>query len=212
MFNYLYIFSAVAIGCVIGYRAGRYRSVSSQNRGEALVCREIQARFGSPDFHLLNHITLKLNDGTTQIDHILVSKYGIFVIETKGYSGWIFANAQQPTWTQVLYASKCKFQNPIFQNARHVHAVQRLLDFLPPNSVKSAVVFAGRAEFKTEVPAGVYSLPSFINFIQTHTEEVLSLNRVQFCVGRLETMRLAISKQTDLEHLESLQRRHGKRT
>jgi hypothetical protein len=111
----------------------------------------------------------------------------------------------------VLYGSKSKFQNPIFQNARHMNAVQELLDFLPPNSVKSAVVFAGTAEFQTEVPAGVYSVSGFINFIKDHTEEVLSFNRVQFCVGRLETARLAVSRQTDLEHLQSLQRRHGRR-
>lgn len=111
----------------------------------------------------------------------------------------------------MLYGSKSKFQNPIFQNARHMNAVQELLDFLPPNSVKSAVVFAGTAEFQTEVPAGVYSVSGFINFIKDHTEEVLSFNRVQFCVGRLETARLAVSRQTDLEHLQSLQRRHGRR-
>lgn len=38
----------------------------------------------------------------------------------------------------------------------------------------------------------------------------MSANRLQFCVGRLETTRLAITKQTDLEHLKSLERRHGR--
>jgi hypothetical protein len=92
--NYSYILAAVAVGYVLGYIAGRYRAISFQNRGEALVRREIQAHFGAPDFHLLNHITLKLNDGTTQIDHILVSRFGVFVIETKGYIGLIFCQRQ----------------------------------------------------------------------------------------------------------------------
>ena len=84
--------------------------------------REIQANFSGPDFHLLNHITLKIKDGTTQIDHILVSRFGVFVIETKDYKGWIFANAMHATWTQVLYRVRFKFQNPILQNMRHVRA------------------------------------------------------------------------------------------
>ena len=66
-----------------------------------------------------------------------------------------------------------------------------------------------QAEFKTEMPSGVYTLPGLIDNLRAATEEVMSLNRVQFCVGRLETARLAISGQTDLEHVKSLQRKHG---
>ncbi len=171
--------------------------------------RELQANFSDPDFHLLNHITLKLKDGTTQVDHILVSRFGVFVIETKDYKGWIFANAKHATWTQVLYRVKFKFQNPIFQNMRHVRAVEELLEFLPPEAIKSAVVFTGSAEFKTDMPSGVYTLSGLIDHLKSSTEEVMSLNRVQFCVGRLETARLAITGQTDLEHVKSLQRKHG---
>ena len=197
------------LALAIGYLLGRYRATSYQNRGETLLRREIQTTFSGPDFHLLNHITLKIKDGTTQIDHILVSRFGVFVIETKDYKGWIFANAKHATWTQVLYRWKFKFQNPIFQNMRHVRAVQELLDFLPPEAIKSTVVFTGRAEFKTEMPSGVYTLSGLIDYLRAATEEVMSLNRVQFCVGRLETARLAISGQTDLEHVKSLQRKHG---
>jgi hypothetical protein len=104
---------------VLGYLLGRYRASSFQNRGEALVCRELQANLSGPDYHLLNHITLKLKNGTTQIDHILVSRFGVFVIETKDYKGWIFANAKHATWTQVLYRLKFKFQMAFPQTYRH---------------------------------------------------------------------------------------------
>ncbi len=205
----LIAFGFIFFAFAVGYWLGRYRASSAQNHGEALVCRELQANFSGPYYHLLNHITLKFKDGTTQIDHILVSRFGVFVIETKDYKGWIFANAKHTTWTQVLYRWKFKFQNPIFQNMRHVRAVEELLDFLPPEAIKSAVVFTGRAEFKTEMPSGVYTLSGLIDHLRTATEEVMSLNRVQFCVGRLETARLAISGQIDLEHVKSLQRKHG---
>ena len=92
---------------------------------------------------------------------------------------------------------------------RHVRAVEELLEFLPPEAIKSAVVFTGRAEFKTDMPSGVYTLLGLIDHLKSATQEVMSLNRVQFCVGRLETARLAITGQTDLEHVKSLQRKHG---
>jgi Nuclease-related domain len=203
----LCILLALAVGFVIGrYRASR--TASFQNYGEALLSRVALTNFGPPDYHLMNHVTLQINDGTTQVDHILVSRFGVFVIETKDYKGWIFANANQANWTQVLFNWKFRFQNPIFQNFRHVRAVQGLLDFLPPGAIKSVVVFTGKAEFKTEIPQGVFGIAEFVDYLREQTVEVMSVNRVQFCVGRLETARLAISGKTDVEHVQSLERRH----
>ncbi len=208
----LYVFLALAVGFVIGrYRANRSRRESAyQNRGEALLSRVALKNFVPPDYHLMNHVTLQMQDGTTQIDHILVSRFGVFVIETKDYKGWIFANATQAKWTQVLFNFRFKFQNPIFQNVRHVRAVQGLLDFLPPDAIKSVVVFTGQAKFKTGIPEGVFSVSGLVDYLRDQTVEVMSLNRLQFCVGRLETARLAISGQTDVEHVQSLDRRHGR--
>ena len=169
----------------------------------------MKKRFVAPDYHLLNHVTLRLKDETTQIDHILVSRFGIFVIETKDYKGWIFAGPNNPYWTQVLYRAKFKFRNPIRQNSRHVRAIQELLDFLPADTIQSVVVFTGDAEFKTDIPDGVFTLATFLRFIEARAMEVMSLNRAQFCVGRLETARLSISKATDVEHVQALRRRYG---
>jgi hypothetical protein len=205
------ILVALVMGFVIGrYRVKRaYPAYTFQNRGEELVRRAALRHFGPPDYHLMNHVTLQLDDGTTQADHILVSRFGVFVIETKDYNGWIFGDVKDANWTQVHFYNRFRFQNPIRQNFRHVMAVQNLLDFLPPGTVKSVVVFTGEAEFKTAIPPGVFSLSDFMTYLRQQNVEVMSLNRLQFCVGRLETARLAISRQTDVEHVESLQKRHG---
>lgn len=206
---YLVIALALAISYALGRFHARYRTSTFQNRGEALVSRELQSNFNGPDYHLLNHITLKLKDGTTQIDHILVSRFGVFVIETKHYNGWIFANAKQATWTQVLYRQKFKFQNPIFQNMRHVEAVKNILDFLPSSCVQSLVVFTGNAKFKTDIPPGVVTASELIKYLRNHVDEAMSVNRLQFCVGRIETARLAVSREIDLEHVKNLEHRHS---
>ena len=171
--------------------------------------RSLQLHFAAPDYHLLNNVTLRLKDGTTQIDHILVSRYGVLVVETKDYKGWIFADAKQANWTQVPFRRKFRFQNPIFQNYRHLRAVQDTLDFLPGDAIKSVVVFTGEAEFKTEIPAGVFGITRFIDHLKDQRDEILSLNRVQFCSGRLESCRLALTRKTDIAHVQSRQRRFG---
>ena len=57
-------------------------------------------------YHLIKNVTLPTDDGTTQIDHIMVSVYGVFVVETKNLRGWIFGSPNQKTWTQKIYIER----------------------------------------------------------------------------------------------------------
>lgn len=159
--------------------------------------------------HVLNNITLRFADGTTQIDHILITEKGILVIETKHYRGWIFANRNNKKWTQVIYRVKYKFQNPIHQNFKHVHAVRQLLDFLPKESIQGLVVFTGDATFKTAIPPGVIEYSQLQDYISHLCFGSLSENRIHFCVGRIECQRLEITGITDVEHQRFLERKFG---
>ena len=76
----------------------------------------------------INNVTLPTDNGTTQINHINVSRFGIFVIATKNMSGWIFGDEKSPQWTQSLSGGrKFKFQNPLHQNRRHVKTLEAFL-------------------------------------------------------------------------------------
>ena len=197
------------VALVVGYVIGRRPMHLFQNRGEAELRGAILKRCRPPEFHLLNHVTLRTKDGTTQIDHLLVSRFGVFVIEAKDYKGWIFANSADRHWTQVLFRAKFRLRNPIHQNYKHVCAVRELLNFLPPEAVISVVVFTGTAEFRTPMPDGVYYLKGFLVHLAGVNREVIPLSHMQLCVGRLETSRLAVSKRTDVEHVQRLRDRYG---
>ncbi len=74
---------------------------------------------------MLNDLTLPDGEGaTTQIDHLLLSPFGVFVIETKNYKGWIFGSERQKQWTQKIYKKSFKFQNPIHQNYKHMKVLE----------------------------------------------------------------------------------------
>lgn len=193
----------------ISFVAGRLRVYQLQNQGEAAVRRAITSALGSPEYHLLNNVTVPTRDGTTQIDHVLVSRYGVFVIETKHYAGSIYANPTAATWTQAFVKTKFKFQNPIFQNFKHIKAVQSLLPFVPADAVLSVVVFTGKAEFKTPRPDGVFLLRGLVAHLNSFNAEVLTRDRIESCVGRLECQRLALTRKTDIEHRMHLQRKFG---
>lgn len=210
IFTYHYIVP-FTVGVLVGIyiHLFRGRRIIRQNQGESSVRKVIVENFESPNYHLLNNITIPIQDGTTQIDHILISTKGVFVVETKNYSGWIFGNEQSRQWTQVIYRVKSRFQNPIHQNYKHLKAIQDLLEFLPKEQIHSVVVFAGNAEFKTPIPKGVVYLGQLVDYIQDYKDEVISFNRLEFCVGRLECKRYELTKRTDLEHQAYLSRKIG---
>ncbi len=80
------------------------------------------------DHKCLDDLMFSVGDRTTQIDHLVVSPYGIFVIETKNYKGWLFGNDNCKHWTQTFGKNaKYKLQNPIWQNKYHIKAVKSIL-------------------------------------------------------------------------------------
>ena len=80
------------------------------------------------DHKCLDDLMFLVDDRTTQIDHLVVSPYGIFVIETKNYKGWLYGNDNRKHWTQTFNKNaKYKLQNPIWQNNYHVKAVKGIL-------------------------------------------------------------------------------------
>ena len=83
----------------------------------------------APKFVINNLVLESANGRTSQIDHVVINQNGVFVIETKNYSGRIYGNDSQINWTQVLNYGRVKnhFYNPIKQNYTHICVIQELL-------------------------------------------------------------------------------------
>lgn len=103
-------------------------------------------------YKVFNDVFIPTANGTTQIDHIVVSPYGIFVIETKNYKGWITGGENSYKWVKNVYGKKYEFPNPIIQNRGHVAALKKLLRVYGSDVFVSVVVFAMRCKLKTKIP------------------------------------------------------------
>jgi len=173
--------------------------------GERKVSRKLNffGKYGKryPTYH---NVTLKTPDGSTQIDHILISPNGIFVIETKNLKGWIFGGENQRQWTQTLYKNKYKFQNPLFQNYKHVKALEKLLN-ADINTIFNIVVFVGRSKFKTTMPRNVVNIRKLVPLINTYTDKVLSSETIQSYSLEIENA-IANNEFTKNEHIANIRR------
>lgn len=169
--------------------------------GELIVNISAKLFLDKEKYHLIKNITLPTEDGSTQIDHIIVSIYGVFVVETKNMKGWIFGSQNQKSWTQQIYKHKNKFQNPLHQNYKHTKTLGELLG-LSENLMHSVVVFVGNSAFKTEMPENVTYGKGYIRFIKSKQQLVLSEAEVRNVTRKIEAGRLTPSFKTNREHVK----------
>ena len=179
--------------------------------GESVVNIATWLKLEKEVYHRLNNITLPLaNGGSTQIDHVIVSKYGIFVIETKNYKGWIYGTEKQKQWTQAFAnGRKFKFQNPLRQNYLHIKTLAELLA-LETSYFHSMIAFIGECELKTrnELPAHVLK-GGIVSYIKSKQDEILTLEEVASIVEQIETSRFTKSWRTNRAHKAYLQDKHA---
>ncbi len=169
--------------------------------GEFKVNLEAKMFLNRTEYHLIKNVTLRIGDGTTQIDHIIVSKFGVFVVETKNMKGWIIGSPKQKTWTQKIYKQSRKFQNPLLQNYKHVKTIESILG-LNDQQIHSVVVFTGDSTFKTELPENVTHGKGYIRFIKTKNKVIISDAEVEKIVSKIESGRLTPSFKTHREHVK----------
>ena len=124
-------------------------------------------------YTVLNNVMLNSERGTTQIDHIIVSSYGIFVIETKNFKGWIYGNDNSDKWTQVLYKRKYQFPNPLHQNYKHCVALKTLIG---NDKIKiiSIVAFSSKAKLKIKTFNNVIYYKHLYRLISRYDDENIS--------------------------------------
>ena len=158
-------------------------------------------RLPKTEYNCLKDITLPTTDGTTQIDHIVISRFGIFVIETKNIKGWIFGSANQAMWTQQIYRHRNQFQNPLRQNYKHTQTLAQLLE-LPNDVIFSVIVFIGDSTFKTTMPDNVTYASACLSYIRAQTEQVLTLEQVAQITTAIADKRLTANIKTHMQHVK----------
>ncbi|MDI5892838.1 nuclease-related domain-containing protein [Halomonas rhizosphaerae] len=174
--------------------------------GETLVKVIAKFRLSAETYRPIHNVTLPTPDGSTQIDHIFVSRFGIFVVETKNMKGWVFGDEHQAQWTQKIYRKSFRFQNPLRQNYKHVKALEKALN-VPGEVIHSIVVFTGSAKLKTKMPKNVTLGGGYVNYIKAYQEVILSEAEVQEVFTKIQTGRLAPTREMHRVHVAQLKTR-----
>ena len=172
--------------------------------GEAKV--NTRLNFIGKEYIVLKDILIKSSNGyTSQIDELVLSEYGLFVIETKNYKGWIFGNEKAENWTQVIYKEKHTFRNPIKQNWSHIYALKSLLSDYLNIKYHPIVVFSGNATLKSiesSIPV-IYSNKLNSTIRKLSFEKCLSIDELNKIQTILESSELK-ERNARKEHIKNI--------
>lgn len=199
----IYVILAVM---VVGYFVLKAKLPALRGCTGEYVVAGILNRLPPEEYFVVNDVYLPITGGTTQIDHVVVSRFGIFVIETKNYSGWIFGSADAKMWTQTIYRQRHTFQNPIRQNYRHICALAENLG-LPRDVFCGVVVFLGEAEFKSGMPEGVIYASDLLKYISCFGDAVFDNAQVHDILSALIRRAAAVTPRQRRSHVANLHRR-----
>jgi len=144
------------------YKSGAYYQVTklpylsvrhdTGRYGEYLTYKYLKHMEANGAKFLFNVYIPKGNGETTEIDVLMICSKGIFVFESKNYSGWIFGSESQKNWYQTLPSGRGRshkehFYNPIMQNRSHIKHLKSLLGEQFP--MRSIIVFSDRCTLKS---------------------------------------------------------------
>lgn len=172
-------------------------------RGEIKVSKKLSLL--SNEYYVLNDILLRIGNRSSQIDHIVVSIYGIFVIETKNYKGWIFGSEKSRQWTQNLFGEKYFFQNPIIQNKGHIYALKKALKISEDKFI-SIIAFSPKADLKNNYESNVIYISEINDIITSYNQQILSQETVEYVISFLNEHNIISSEGYERHIFETQQR------
>lgn len=172
--------------------------------GEIFVGFFLKKLLDKDQYQVMNDILIPdQKGGTTQIDHIVFSRFGIFVIETKNLGGKIYGEADSEYWKQYFFGNKPEnLFNPIKQNIKHIKCLAEVTG-APEKCFMSAVIVLGFSILKNKdrIPESVgHSIPGLINYIKSYREEIMTAEELAAIVETIAKHRLKNSFRNKRAH------------
>lgn len=159
------------------------------NIAETRVRRILAAGLEKNRYTILNDVTIPSSGGTMHIDHIVVSRFGIFVIESQHASGWVSGGEFQERWKQYHLRRFTRFDNPMHRNSLQIQALENLLK-VPALMLHPVVVMVGQKGFKTPMPGNVLQPEKLIAYMRKKAHHILDGDQADRLLKAIEDARL----------------------
>ena len=163
-------------------------------------------------YQTINNLLIPYLGSTTQIDHIVISVHGIFIIETKTYKGIISGTDNADHWRQILYSNMYNMPNPVRQNKLHIRAIVDILKRMNITcSIYPIVAFPSYATIHAQsLDSALIHFSQLRRYIQSWRTYELSQAQVDDLYDRLTSVNRTGWK-AHLQHARSVRQRVSER-
>ena len=151
-------------------------------------------------YKIINNILIKINGYTHQIDHIIVSQYGIFCIETKQYNGFIIGSKWDKNWTRIVGKNSYPYENPIRQNYGHVKTLCELLN-MDESKIYNIVCIPSGAKLRIKHDGELVRYDTIVDKILSYNDIVINnVDEIVDIINKNNITGMTIRK----EHIENI--------
>ena len=170
------------------------------------------------DYKVYNDLLIRNGNYTTQVDHIVISRYGVFVLETKNVHGKVYGGGNAEFWKQYLpdigykrygFTQEHQLRNPIWQNDGHIKTLRKLV-FGSDVPVYGIIVFPSDTYINVTAEQPVLNMYNVVPFIKQYRDVILSSDQMGFYRRRLLEV-ISTSESDRKEHLGNVYRNKERR-
>lgn len=170
------------------------------------------------DYRVYNDLLVRNGNYTTQVDHVVISRYGVFVLETKNVHGKVYGGGNAEFWKQYLpdtgyrrygFTQEHQLRNPIWQNDGHIKTLRKLV-FGNDVPVYGVVVFPSDTDINVTAEQPVLNMYNVVPYIKQYRDVVLSSDQMGFYRRRLLEV-ISISESDRKDHLGNVYRNKERR-
>lgn len=168
LFEYVTLIVSLAPLIAFYYYLRKYRIYSGGWQGEKQVIKLLNNKLND-DYYLINDLYLR--NGGGDIDHVVLGPNGVFILETKNWSGNIICNGD--SWQRD--GKRHINSSPSRQLKRNIARIKQVIDSSPSLKplniwVEGIVVFTNKhSKFQINNPTvPILKLPQLPNYISTH--------------------------------------------
>lgn len=169
--------------------------------GEYWVKQELK-KLPRDRYRIINDVLLRSGDRTCQIDHVVVSPHGIFVIETKQYNGFFVGGKYDKKWTMYAGKKKYYYENPIRQNYGHCMIIKELLK-LDDSNVFNIVCIPSNAKLRIKHDGELTRNTTIVKKILSYQKEVIKSYDEIF--SKLEKLNIK-DKNVRKQHIQNIKK------
>jgi restriction system protein len=187
LLHFIWVIPLILLIVYVG--SHRFRGTSGQTRARRMLSANLQKN----QYTVVSDLTIPAGGGTVRIDHLVISQFGIFVLESVNRRGKISGTEFQDRWKEYRYGRFKRFDNPLHQNYLAIEALGQLLH-LPHSAFHSIVLVGDSGSLVDKMPANVIPMQRLIPFIRKKSKKLLPPEEANLVLREVEAARLSSSR------------------